>query len=151
MNFKHIVAVLLLTVPGLAGAQINKCIDASGKVVAYGAECPAGTRSEATNIKNQPAATPAPAPAQKSLAERDADFRKRQVERQESAAADQKKAAESAERKRACDDARGYVKTLERGRVTRTDPKTGEREFLTDKDISSEMARAQKAVAEHCK
>ena len=150
MNVKHIVAVLLLTVPGLAGAQINKCIDAKGTVVAYGSECPAGTRSEATNIKNQPAATPA-APAQKSLSERDAEFRKRQVERQESAAAEQKKAAESAERKRACDDARAYVKTLERGRVTRTDPKTGEREFLTDKDISSEMARAQKAVAEHCK
>jgi phage protein D len=149
MSFKCYAAALLLMVPGFAGAQINKCLDASGKVVAYGSECPAGTRAETTNIKNQPGATQAP--AQKSQADRDADFRKRQVERQEAAADAQKKGAETAERKRACDDARSYLQTLERGRVTRTDTKTGERVFLSDGEISAETRRAQQSVAQNCK
>ncbi|HYC46937.1 MAG TPA: DUF4124 domain-containing protein [Burkholderiales bacterium] len=151
MNTRRYAAVLLLTMPGLAaGAQINKCMDASGKVVAYAAECPAGTRSEQTNIKNAPSA--APAPAQKSLAERDAEFRKRQMEKQEAATKDEKKSAEQAQRKRACDSARAYLKSLqEKQRITRTDPKTGERVFLEDAEYPKEIARAQQAVSNNCK
>src|SRR5688572_12274441 len=101
MSLKYCAAVLLLIAPGFAGAQINKCLDAGGKVVAYGSECPAGTRPEATNIKNQPSA--APAPSQKSAADLDAEFRKRRVQQQESAAEAQKKSADAADRKRACE------------------------------------------------
>src|SRR5688572_8411019 len=127
---KTIFAMLLLTplvwlLPGAAAAQVNKCLDASGKVVAYGSECPAGTRSEQTNIKNAP--TPAGAGSQKSVAERDADFRKRQMEKQEAATKADQKSAEAAQRKTACDSSRAYLKQLqERQRITRTDPKTGE-------------------------
>jgi hypothetical protein len=53
------IAVLLMLVVSSAGAaQINKCVDKSGKVVGYADECPAGTRSGGAEIK----ATPAPAP-----------------------------------------------------------------------------------------
>ena len=150
MSLKYCAAVLLLIAPGFAGAQINKCLDAGGKVVAYGSECPAGTRPEATNIKNQPAA--APAPSQKSAADLDAEFRKRRVQQQESAAEAQKKSADAADRKRACEDARAYHKMLtERQRVTRTNPKTGEREFLSDSEVAAEAARAQQTVSQYCK
>ena len=146
---KTIIALLMLLAPGLAAAQVNKCFDASGKVVAYGAECPAGTRSEQTAIKNAPAQS---APAQKSLAERDADFRKRQMEKQEAEAKAEKKGAETAQRRKACEDAQGYVKTLQTGqRIRTTDPKTGERGYLSDADYPKEMARAQKQVADTCK
>ena len=146
---KTIIAVLMLLAPGLVAAQVNKCFDASGKVVAYGAECPAGTRSEQTGIKNAPAQS---APAQKSLAERDADFRKRQMEKQEADAKAEKKGAETAQRRKACQDAQSYVKSLQGGqRIRTTDPKTGEPGYLSDADYPKEMARAQKAVADYCK
>ena len=149
MFMKTMIAVLVVLLPGLAAAQINKCVDAGGKVVAYGAECPAGTRSEATNIKN----TPAPAgAAPKSTAERDADFRKRQIEKQEAATKAEKKSAETDQRKRACEESRIYLKSLqERQRITKTDPKTGERGFLTDAEYPAETARAQRGVSENCK
>src|SRR5688572_3821875 len=101
----RIIAVLLTLIVSSAGAaQINKCMDKSGKVVGYANECPAGTRSEAADIKAPPAPAPAVTPAgaappsPKSLAERDADFRKRQIEKQEAEAKADKKSAEAEQR-----------------------------------------------------
>ena len=147
---KAIIAVLMM-MPALAVAQVNKCLDAKGKVVGYGSECPAGSRPEKMDIKPGPAAPAAAAP-QKSIAERDADFRKRQIEKQEATATAEKKAAETAEQKRACSDAQAYLKSLqEKQRIPRTDPKTGERTFLQDADYPREIARAQQAIAANCK
>ena len=145
------VAILLMALlPAAAAAQVNKCLDASGKVVGYATECPPGTRSEATNIRSAPGS--GAAPAQKSLAERDADFRKRQIEKQEASAKAEKKAAETAYAKRACDDSRAYLKALqERQRITRTDPKTGERSFLSEAEYAKEIAAAQRAISDNCK
>jgi len=152
---KAIFAMLLVTplisfLPVVASAQVNKCLDASGKVVAYGSECPAGTRAEQTNIKNAPA--PAGAGAQKSTAERDADFRKRQMEKQEATTKASEKAAETAQRKTACENSSAYLKQLQdRQRITRTDPKTGERAFLSDADYPKETASTQRSISENCK
>ena len=147
-----IFAMLLVTLlPGVASAQVNKCLDASGKVVAYAAgECPAGTRSEQTNIRNAPSA--AGAAAQKSAADREAEFRKRQVEKQEEAKKAEQKDAEIAQRKSACESSRVQLKQLqERQRITRTDPKTGERTFLSDAEYPKEIAIAEKSIAQNCK
>lgn len=152
---KAIIAMLLVTplvslLPGVASAQVNKCLDASGKVVAYGSECPPGTRSEQTNIKNTPA--PAGAGTQKSVAERDADFRKRQMEKQEATSKADQKSAEATQRKTACENSRAYLKQLQdRQRITRTDPKTGDRTFLSDAEYPKETASAERSVAQNCK
>lgn len=146
---KTFAVVLLMMLPGIALAQVNKCLDASGKTVAYGAECPPGTRSEQTAIRNNPAASK---PADKSIAEREADFRKRQVEKQESEAKSAKSTAESAQRKQACADSQAYLKSLQGGqRIRTTDPKTGERSYLADADYAKEIARSEKAIAANCK
>ena len=146
---KTTIALLIMMLPGLALAQINKCLDASGKVVGYGTECPAGTRSEQTTIKNAPAASPAP---QKSLAERDADFRKRQMEAQDAKAKAEKSSADLAQRKRACQEAQTYLKNLQDGqRIRTTDQKTGERGYLSDGEYPKEIARAKRNVADYCK
>lgn len=140
--------ILALLLPLTAAAQVNKCLDASGKVVGYGAQCPAGTRAEATAIRNAPAASE----PQKSLAERDAAFRKRQMEKQEAEAKQAQEAARQAQMKRACDESRTYLKTLEaRHRVQKTDPKSGERVFLGDADYPKETARVQADIAKNCK
>ncbi|MGE5524823.1 MAG: DUF4124 domain-containing protein [Rhodospirillaceae bacterium] len=152
----------LLATPG-ALAQVNKCLDTSGKVVGYGSECPAGTRSEATNIRNAPTAA-APGAGGKSsssaanpsgpktIAEQEADFRKRQMEKQEAQAKADKTAADQQARATACENARSYLKSLQSGtRMVRTDPKTGERVFFEEADYARETARVQRAVDENCK
>jgi hypothetical protein len=148
-RMKLFAALLLALLHGYAGAaQVNRCVDASGKVVGYASECPAGTKAEQTNIKNAPASAATP---QKSLAERDADFRKRQMEKQEAGAKAEKKMAEAADQKRACEEARSYLKALrDRQPVTRTDPKTGERIYLSDSDYPNEIARAERGVSQTC-
>lgn len=149
VNVRTIIAILAVLMPGLAEAQINKCVDAAGKTVGYAAQCPAGTRAEQTNIKSRPAA---PGAEQKSLAERDADFRKRQIEKQDAADKAKTKSAETEQRKRACEDSRAYLKSLQaRQRITKTDPKTGERTFLSDSEYPKEIARAERNIAAHCK
>jgi hypothetical protein len=147
---KTLFVLCVLAAPALtAAAQVNKCLDASGKVVGYAAQCPPGTRSESTSIRNAPGD---PASPQKALAERDAEFRKRQMDRQEAEAKAAQQSAQDAQRKRACDQARVYLKALEgRHRIQTTDPKTGERSFLNDGDYPKEIARAQRNVADNCK
>jgi hypothetical protein len=147
---KTIFAVLVLTLlPGLATAQINKCLDARGKAVAYATECPPGTRSEQTSIKNNPGQA---APAAKSLAEREADFKKRQVEKQEADAKASKSGAEVAQRKQACADTQAYLKNLQEGQRIRTrDAKTGEQRYLADAEYAKEIANTQQTLSKNCK
>jgi hypothetical protein len=166
---KRFVAVAMMVMSAGAAAQINKCVDKSGKVVGYGYECQPGTTAQTSGVKASPPPAPAagaasaapgavssgsasPAGAAKSTAERDADFRKRQMEKQESTAKDDKKSAAAAQNQRACDELRAYLKSLQSGnRITRTDPKTGERIFLADSDSSTETTRTQQTLQANCK
>jgi hypothetical protein len=102
------------------------------------------------NIRSAPAAPSSN--GGKSIAEQEADFRKRQIEKQDAQAKADKRASDSVERQRACDSARSYLKTLQSGmRVARTDPKTGERVFLGDDERPRELESAQRAVDANCK
>lgn len=154
-TMKTIVAIALLALSaGASAGQINKCVDAGGKVVGYG-DCPPGSRSEASSVKSAP--PPAPAPAAKSsapqsVAEKDADYRKRQMEKKEADEKSAKKAEITAQNARACEDSRAYLKSLQSGnRITRNDPKTGERVFLQDGEYATEIARVQKNIDNNCR
>lgn len=95
------------------------------------------------------AAPPAAAPAgPPSLADRDADFRKRMAQRD----ADEHKAADDARNKAAlaeqCAGARRSANALGSGaRLADIDEK-GERSFLTDEEKAKRLARAQRALAD---
>ena len=146
---KLFIAMLIALLPAYAAAQVNRCVDASGKVVGYASECPSGTRAEQTTIKSAPSASSS---TQKSLAEREADFRKRQIEKKEAETKADKNIAEAADKKRACEDSRSYFKALQdRQPIVRTDPKTGERVYLSDNEYSGELSRAQRSVERNCK
>jgi hypothetical protein len=150
LNVIRLISVILVLLSGTAYGQLMKCVDKAGKVE-YANACPAGTKQEQIGIKSGPgSAAPAAAP-QKSLGERDAEFRKRQIEQQESQAKQDKKTAEDQRRQRACEQARSYLKSLEdRNRIVRTDPNTGERAFLEDADYAKETAVAQSSVNANC-
>lgn len=147
---KTLLAILAAaTLPLTAHAQIMKCVGAGGRVE-FAAACPPGTKAESTGIRNNPgsaAATP-----QKSLTERDADFRKRKLEQQETAKKSEEKGQETADLKQNCETAQSYLRSLQSGtRIGKTDPQTGERVFLEDSERASEMARAQRAADSSCK
>ena len=84
-----------------------------------------------------------------TAAEQDAAFRKRQQdaekERDKQAKSDQAAVA----KKENCARAQEYVRTLEGGRVTRTDA-SGERQFLDDNQIAQESSKARRDVSEWC-
>lgn len=148
---KQIIGAILMLLSGTVYGQLLKCVDKSGRVE-YASVCQPGTRQEQTGIKNAPSSSGSASAPQKSLAEREADFRKRQSEQQESQAKQDKMTAENQQKQRACEDARSYLKSLQAGnRVARTDPNTGERVFLEDKEYAGEIANAQRLVDTNCK
>src|SRR5262249_22480151 len=149
---KIIFALVMVALSGGAYGQLVKCVDKSGKVE-YARDCPPGTTEQKTGIKSSPAGpSSSDAPAQKSLAERDAAFKKRMIEQQEAAQKDSKKEADSAQRRQDCEVAQSYLKSIESGqRLSRTDPKTGERVYLEDSEREAEATRARTRMAEACK
>ena len=144
-----LVLLTLALAPVIAQAQILKCVGAGGRVE-FASSCPPGTKAESTGIRNNPAA--ASSGPQKSLAERDAEFRKRRTEQQEAVKKADEKAQENADRNQNCESAQAYLRSLQTGqRIVKNDPKTGERVFLEDADRAAEEARAQRAVDANCK
>jgi hypothetical protein len=150
-SLNRLIALALLALaPAGAQGQLLKCIAKDGRIE-YATQCPPGSKEVQTGIKNAPA-PPAAAPQQKSLAEREAEFKRRMIERDEVRQKEEKRAAEEEERRYACESARAYLKGLQEGqRIARVDPKTGERVFLEDAQYASEVAKAQRAVDAHCK
>ena len=148
------IAFLVLLAPVAAQGQLLKCIGKDGRVE-YATQCPPGTQEQQTGIKSTregPSSSGAASPQQKSIAEREADFRKRQMEAQDARQKDEKKTAEDQERRASCEQAQTYLKSLQVGnRIARIDPKTGERVFLEDSNRPAEVARAQRAVDSNCK
>lgn len=146
---KTFVAALMLMVSATASGQVLKCIRPDGSTE-FASVCPPGSTVQQTGIRNNPSASPAP--AAKSVAEQDAEFRKRRTDQDEARAKAEKEAAQAAQRKRACGDARAYLASLQaRNRVVRTDPKTGERVYLDDAGYEKEIIAAQASVVSNCK
>jgi hypothetical protein len=143
-----------LLAPFAAHGQLLKCISKDGRVE-YAAQCPPGTEEQQTGIRSSregPSSSDAASPQQKSNAEREAEFRKRQMEAQDARQKDEKKAGEDQGRRANCEQAQTYLKSLQEGhRIARVDPKTGERVFLEDPARPAEVARAQRAVDSNCK
>lgn len=150
---KVLIAFFILLAPLAAHGQLLKCISPDGRVE-YASACPPGTQEQQTGIRSggEGPSSSTPSPQQKSLAEREAASKKGAAERQEAEKKEQLKQAEADQRRRACADARSYLASLEGGaRLTRTDPKTGERAFLEDDQREKEVAYARSMIQENCK
>ena len=144
-----------------ATAQTYKWTDANGKVHYSDQPPPANVKEQATVKLRKPAAPTSPTPAAsdkdapeakaKTYIEQEAEFRKRQVETAEREAAEKKKAADAAEKKQNCEQARAQLKLLQSGeRITRSNA-SGEREYLNDPQMAQEIERGKKSVEGWCK
>lgn len=137
-------------------AQVYRWVDPDGRVH-YSDQPPPGARqyeqlrggrpaAPEAAPENQAAETPAPP----SYQEQDAEFRRRQVERAERAAQEQKAREEAAVRQRQCSEARNQLAALQSGqRIARFNAQ-GEREILDEAQMAAELERARKAVAGLC-
>lgn len=66
---KFILCAALVAMTGVAGAAVNRCVDADGHVLLTDVDCPQGSRAEDDNIERVPAAmttSVAAAPAPRS-------------------------------------------------------------------------------------
>ena len=146
---KLFVLLAMAALPALVQAQIMKCAGAGGRVE-FAASCPPGTKAENTGIRNAPAA--ASSSPQKSMVERDAEFRKRQTEQQEAAKKTEEIGRDLADRSQNCESAKGYLNSLQKGnRIAKTDPKTREvSSYLEDNERKAEIERAQRSVDSSC-
>jgi type IV secretory pathway VirB10-like protein len=154
-------SLLLAATSQAAQAQILKCVGKDGRVE-FAASCPPGTQQQSTGVSSKPAAAPAAAKdgakdakdsaAPKSLADRDAEFRKRQTDQKAAEEKTAQKTAQEEERQRACQSAQSNLQALKnRQRLMRLDPKTGERVFYDEADYQRELPLMERNVAEYCK
>ena len=95
-----------------------------------------------------PAAEPAKKDGPPTLADREADYRKRTAARAE----DQRKADETAQRKAAaaerCQDARAAQADLASGRRVVRTTASGEQEYLSDEERARQLEKARRVLAE---
>jgi hypothetical protein len=157
---KVIIAAAFMLASAVAHGQVVKCVSPDGSIE-YANRCPSGTTEHQTTISTKASSSIKPsssakapaaaASAEKSLAERNAAFNKRQLEQREEQQKSQKLAAEKAQKTQACDDARNYLRTLESGVQLRgMDPKTGEVGYFDDARRAAETAKARSAVSQNC-
>jgi hypothetical protein len=130
------------------------------------AEAPRGANSGLSDSYSSanpaaPAGDPAPAPGAaeaprpvapptKTLAEQEADFRKRAADREKAAQKAEQDEAKAAERAAACTQAQGYLQMIQSGaRLMRPDAE-GNRNFMDEDQRAAEVQKTQETIAKTC-
>lgn len=147
---------LFLLAATAGAAEIYTWKDREGRVN-YADNPPTGSTKARTLSGRDTEPTPVPAAqpaagesAQKSVADQDLEFRKRQAEAAEQKAKADKEAAAAEEKQKNCERARNQLKALESGqRVAQFNAK-GEREFLDDAQRAAAIANAKKVADSWC-
>lgn len=141
-------AVCALLTVTLADAQIYQWKDANGKTI-YSDQPPVAAPRRLQKIDTPP---PAEGSAtQKTLAERDMEFRKRQKESEENAEKARKEKAAATQKQQYCDNTRRRLQALESGeRIAMHDDK-GERYYMEDAQRAQEIAKARADISSNCK
>lgn len=158
MNKYLLIFLMLYCAPALG--EVNKWVDSSGQVHYSDQPPPANTKNLApTNTKKRRSSSDAEdsasksdaAPAPKTIAEREADWKKAQKEKQEAADKAAQKQADAAARKEYCTQAQNSLNTLKSGaRLTEVDS-SGERSYIDDEQRQKRIAKLQQQIGKNCK
>jgi hypothetical protein len=148
---KSILLLVLAMVATAASGQAYKWRDSSGRIQYSDTPPPAGAK-DVQQLRKAPAPPTSAAPsAAKSIADQDAEFRKRLVEQKEDEAKQAKAAEEEQIRARNCTQAKGQLAALESGgRMVQLNAQ-GERTSLDDAGRERAKEEAQKAIEGWCK
>jgi type IV secretory pathway VirB10-like protein len=149
MTMKRLtLAVAALLVITAVNAEIYQWKDENGKTIISDKPPVGAARLPLKVEKDAPAANAA---SQKTPADREMEFRKRQKESQESADKSQKEQAAAADKRENCEKAGRYVQSLESGeRIALRDDK-GERYYMEDAQRQQEIAKAKQNMQAACK
>ncbi|MDR2240599.1 MAG: DUF4124 domain-containing protein [Zoogloeaceae bacterium] len=142
--------MILICVSAVAAAQVYTWRDASGKVH-YSDTPPPGVEAKKIRDNTTVPNAEATSNASRSLAEQEAEFRKRQDEAKKTQAKAEQEQKESTERQRNCGAARNQLSALESGRRMSRMNAAGEAIPLDDAMRAQEIERAKQAVASWCK
>lgn len=139
--------LLLLLAPGLAFAQVYKCVDKDGRVTYV------QTKPPGANCSGGPA--PAPAPAAPPPAEGGADPLKKFADEVDQSRADEAKARDQAARQQAqraarCDQWRKRLAALEAASRVFTVDEQGERHYRSEQENEAQREQARQGVAAEC-
>lgn len=149
--------IALFVIAGASQAQINKCVDASGKTIYSQGPCPKGAKSSSVasappvSVSAGKTGDAAKSSGPKTAAELEQEFRKRQQELAEGRKKDDARVAEAKIDRENCDSARRQLAGLEAGGRQSGINEKGERFFMDDAQIEAEKQRARQAVASSCK
>ena len=128
-------------------AQVYQWKDESGKTI-YSDQAPVGNVRELRKL--DAGSAPAGNSAQKSSADREMEFRKRQKEAQENAEKSGKEQTASTAKGENCVNARRQLQALESGeRIALRDDKR-ERYYMDDAQRGQEIAKMRQAVQSYC-
>lgn len=144
----------IFSVNGHAG--INKWVDENNQI--HYSDQPPPSNAKATPLRAQPESGPvaaiAPAASEvtapKTLAEREAEFRKAQKAKEEQEKKEAKQKEEAQARQRYCEDARSNQLTLENSRRISTYDSKGELVYMDDATRNQRMEEVRKAISKHC-
>jgi hypothetical protein len=161
---------LVLMLPGTLQAQAAwQWKDANGRMVFSDKPPPATVRPSDIIRQPAPMSAPRPAPvpasvdgaaaapagtaapaAPPTLAEREAEFRKRQAEQQKMAKEAEEKAQRDARLRENCQRARSYLGQLKSGERIATVSPSGERGFLDDAGRAAEIRKIEADLQKNC-
>ncbi len=148
---KHILAIFLLITSFSTYAALNKWVDAEGKVH-YSDSPPVDVKVQKirTSVAPDSISSESGVTAPKSIAERDAEWKKEQKGKAE---AEQKlaKEKEAADiKQKNCESARSNLATLENSPVLVTYNEKGERTYMDDTSRKQRTDEARKSVSSFC-
>jgi hypothetical protein len=148
---KSILIVILALAASAAFGQAYKWRDASGRIQYSDTPPPPGAK-DVQQLRKTPAPPTSAAPsAAKSIANQDAEFRKRLVEKKEAETKQAKAAEEEQIRARNCTQAKGQLAALESGgRMVQLNAQ-GDRIALDDAGRERAKEEAQRAIESWCK
>ncbi|MCL4184195.1 MAG: DUF4124 domain-containing protein [Burkholderiaceae bacterium] len=134
--------------PEVRASQIVRA-PASAHMPAANTAAPAGPEAGADDAPraNAPAAAAA---TPRSWVEKEAEFRKRTLEREEAGKKEQEQRDQAARIARACEQSRGTLRMLESGTRMATITASGEREVLEDRERARRVEELRGDIARNC-
>ncbi len=141
--------LLLLLFSPLAFGQIYSWRDAEGKV--HYSDVPPTDSVNVRKITPSGAVSGDTGNARRDLAQKEMEFKKRQLDAAEAGAKVEKEKIDAEDRDKNCTQAKSYLRALESGeRISRSNEK-GERAFLDDQSRSQEIVSTRRAIESWCK
>lgn len=150
---KRYLPVCLLLLSFSAHSALHKWVDADGNVHYSDETPPANVKAQRLKAQSAPAAATSSSgvPATKTVAEREAEYKKAQKAKQE---AEQKSAMQQEEilaKQKNCEAAQQNLNALETGAPMVTYNAKGERSFLDDNTRKQRIEAARKTISTDCK